>query len=92
MADTTETDGNNCSVKEHNVSTFLASLYSNPQVPRNIVQTIVDDMSLLFDGIHHTLKSSISKLRLDGSISNENFDNLNSMLEHPFHDLNTLLN
>lgn len=39
-----DTSGNNCNI----------------QVPRNVVRTIVDDMSLIFDGINHTLRSSVS--------------------------------
>ncbi|CAI6369501.1 unnamed protein product [Macrosiphum euphorbiae] len=83
---------NNCSIQEDYVSSFLSKLYANPLVPRNVVQTIVDDMSLIFDGLDHTLRSSVSKLLMDGNISNECFDHFNSILEvvkHPFNDLNT---
>ncbi|KAE9543677.1 hypothetical protein AGLY_002073, partial [Aphis glycines] len=86
-----DTRGNNCYIQEDYVCSFLSKLYSNPQVPRNVVQTIVD-MSLIFDGINHTLRSSVSKFLLDSNISNECFDHFNSILEvvkDPFNDLNT---
>lgn len=84
--------GNNCSIQEDYVSSFLSKLHANSLVPINVVQTIVDDMSLIFDGLNHTLRSSVSKLLMDGNISNECFDHFNSILEvvkHPFNDLNT---
>lgn len=56
-----DTSGNNCYIREDYVSSFLSKLYSNPQVPRN-VQTIVDDLSLIFDGMNHTVRSSVSTI------------------------------
>jgi len=79
-------------LEENYASKLLASLYSNPQIPRNVVQTVVNDMTSIFDNIHHTLKIRVSKLLSDGNISIECFNHFNSILdiiENPFSDLNT---
>lgn len=38
-------------VATNSVDNFLASLYANPQVPRNVVQTVVKDMKNIFSSI-----------------------------------------
>eukprot|EP00102_Acyrthosiphon_pisum_P012464 XP_008181629.1 PREDICTED: uncharacterized protein LOC103308990 [Acyrthosiphon pisum] len=76
----------------NSVENFLASLYANPQVPRNVVQTVVKDMKNIFNGIHQTLKNSTIKLLSEGNISNESFNHFNNILEvleEPFTDLGT---
>jgi len=79
-------------VAVNSVENFLASLYANPQVPRNVVQTVVKDMKNIFNGIHQTLKNSTIKLLSEGNISNESFNHFNNILEvleEPFTDLGT---
>lgn len=39
---------NNPSVIENHYSTLMASLYSNPQVPRNVVQTVVEGINIYY--------------------------------------------
>lgn len=75
-----------------NVDNFLASLYANPQVPRNVVQTVVKDVKNIFSDVHQTLKKNINKLLLEGNISHESFNHFNNtleVLEEPFTDLCT---
>jgi len=87
-----DTELNDCLLEENYASKLLASLYSNPQIPRNVVQTVVNDMTSIFDNIHHTLQRRVSKLLSNGNISIECFNHFNSILdiiEHPFSDLNT---
>jgi len=87
-----DTGSNDCLLEENYVSKFLASLYSNFQIPRNVVQTVVNDITPIFDNIHHILQRRVSKLLSDGNISIECFNHFNSILdiiEHPFTDLNT---
>lgn len=79
-------------VAVNSVDHFLASLYANPQVLRNVVQTVVKDMKNIFNGIHLTLKNSTIKLLSEGNISNESFNHFNNILEvleEPFTDLGT---
>ncbi|KAF0706641.1 SAM domain-containing protein, partial [Aphis craccivora] len=57
-----DTELNDCLLEENYASKLLASLYSNPQIPRNVVQTVVNDMTSIFDNIHHTLQRRVSKL------------------------------
>lgn len=87
-----DTELNDCLLEENYASKLLASLYSNPQIPRNVVQTVVNDMTSIFDNIHHTLQRRVSKLLSNANISIECFNHFNSILdiiEHPFSDLNT---
>lgn len=57
-------------VAVNSVENFLASLYANPQVPQNIMQTVVKDMKNIFNGLHQNLKNSTIKLLSEGNISN----------------------
>lgn len=89
---TNDSELNDSCTLDNYASKFLASLYSNPQVPRNVVQTVVDGISNIFNNIHHILKNKASNLLLNGNISNDCFNHFNSTLEvveHPFTDLNT---
>lgn len=77
---------------ENSIKKSIASLYANPQIPRNVVQTVIGDMADIFHSLHQTLKNSTNKLLLDSKISNESFDHFNNILdviEHPFIDLST---
>lgn len=79
-------------VTVNSVENFLASLYANPQVPRNVVQTVVKDIKNVFNGIHQTLKNSTIKLLSEGNISNKSFNHFNNILEvfeKPFTDFGT---
>ena len=53
-----DTGLNDCLLEENYASHLLASLYSNSRIPRNIGQTVVNDMTSIFDNIHHTLQRS----------------------------------
>lgn len=56
----------NSSVTENNtVEKCISSLYANPQVPRNVVQKIVEDMKNIFNSIKHNLKNDTNKLLLE---------------------------
>jgi len=82
---------NNCST-ENSIRKVISSLYANPQIPRNVVQTVVEDMTDIFHNLHQTIKEKSNRLLLNDTISNESFDHFNNILnefEHPFKDLNT---
>lgn len=79
-------------LNKNTIDKFLASLYANPQIPRNVVQTVIEDMTVIFDNVKQTLKNKTNKLLIDGKISNKSLDHFNNILEefeHPFSDLGT---
>jgi hypothetical protein len=86
-----ESSPNNCFC-ENTIEKCVASLYANPQIPRNVVQTVVEDMLNIFDNVHKTLKTKTDKLLVDGHISKESFDHYINILDefgHPFSNLGT---
>jgi len=50
---------------ETQINTFLASLYSNSQIPRNVVQEVMDGINEIIGGITNTLKKGILELSID---------------------------
>jgi len=77
-----DTGSNDCLLEENYVSKFLTSLYSNSQIPRNVVQTVVNYITSIFDNIYHILQRRVSKLLSDGNISIECFNHFNSILDN----------
>lgn len=63
-------------VKIH-YSNLIASLYSNPQVPRNVVQCVMEGVNGIVEGIKSSLLNTTSQLLDDNSISTNAFNNLN---------------
>lgn len=53
---------------ETQINKFLASLYSNSQIPRNVVQDVMDGMNEIFGGITSTLKKDILELFVDKNV------------------------
>jgi len=84
-------NNNDCSTK-NSIRKVIGSLYANPQIPRNVVQTVVEDMTDIFNSLHQTIKEKTNQLLLNETISNESFGHFNNILnefEHPFSDLST---
>jgi len=68
---------NNPSVIENHYSTLMASLYSNPQVPGNVVQTVVEGINNIVGGIKNSLINTTSQLLADDNISTNIYESLN---------------
>jgi len=43
---------------DNHIGKFLASLYSNPQIPRNVIQLIIEGMTGIIEGIKQSLLNS----------------------------------
>lgn len=69
---------NSCLI-QNSIEKLLATLCANPQIPRNVVQTIVVNMINIFDTVYQTLKNSTNKLLLESKMSNVSFNNFNNI-------------
>lgn len=76
-ASVTVTCFDNQSIIETQYSNLIASLYSNPQVPRNVVQSVVEGVNGIVGGIKNSLINTTSLLLTDDSISTNIFESLN---------------
>jgi len=71
---------------DNHIGKFLASLYSNPQIPRNVIQLILEGMTGIIEGIKQSLLNS--NLIIPHNI----FDHIKSVFENidtTFSNLNT---
>jgi len=75
-ASVTVTCFDNQSIIETQYNNLIASLYSNPQVPRN-VQSVVEGVNGIVGGIKNSLINTTSQLLTDDSISTNIFESLN---------------
>lgn len=72
---------------------FIANLYSNPSIPRSIIQTLVEDTSVFMNScIQSSFKTDIFKILHDCNASTEQLQNVTEMfksLKEPFFHLAT---
>nr|XP_018911547.1 PREDICTED: uncharacterized protein LOC109040177 isoform X1 [Bemisia tabaci] len=79
-------------IKSH-INIFLCKLYAKPNVPRNVIQLMVDHTSLLIHEIVTEIQEKVSYLMRDQNLSidekNKNFKTYCLILKNPFQDLMT---
>lgn len=71
---------NNNGSTENSITNLIGSLNANPQIPRNVAQTVVESMTDIFHSLHQAIKEKNNQLLLNYTISNESFDHFNNIL------------